>query len=100
MSELQVTCTNKLNGWTTHEHITHIGNNANGWRLTREDAINRIKSGREAYYTLSPTNTKVYIHIVNTPGKVPYLQTYADGKWSDNLLALSKCGDTCKLYSN
>ena len=32
---------------SAHEHITHIGNTANNWRMTREEAIRRIESKQE-----------------------------------------------------
>lgn len=98
MKEYQVTCINKLNRQSTHEHITHIGNISDGWRITREDAIRRIDSKQEAFYTVDKTTgRKAYIAVVRESGKNPYLRTHADGKWNDNLLALPECGSTCKL---
>lgn len=98
MKEYQVTCINKTNRQSTHEHITHIGNISGGWRLTREDAIRRIDSKQEAFYTVDQnTSRKAYIGVVRENGKNPYLRTYADGKWNDNLLAQPECGNTCKL---
>lgn len=98
MKEYQVTCINKLNRQSTHEHITHIGNISGGWRITREDAIRRIDSKQEAFYTVdTTTGRKAYIAVVREAGKNPYLRTHADGKWNDNLLAQPECGSTCKL---
>jgi hypothetical protein len=38
------------------------------------------------------------------PGKSPYLRTHADGKWNDNLLALTECvavpADWCNIISH
>jgi hypothetical protein len=34
MKEFEVTCINKPDRFSTHEHITHIGNLAGQWRLT------------------------------------------------------------------
>lgn len=102
MNEFQVTCINKLNRQSPHEHITHIGNIAGNWRITREDAIRRIDSKKEAFYTVDQTTKhKVYVGVVRGDGnKSPYLRTYADGKWNDNLLALPECSGNCKLISN
>nr|WP_237165369.1 DUF3892 domain-containing protein [Pandoraea vervacti] len=43
------------------------------------------------------TRKRAYIGVVREAGKLPYLRTYADGKWNDNLLAQSECGVDCKL---
>jgi hypothetical protein len=84
-----------------HEHITHIGNNVNltnKWRMTREEAIRRIDANEASFYTVDRyTGQKVYIGVVREIGKNPFLRTYADGKWNDNLLALAECDGTCNL---
>lgn len=98
MKEYEVNCVNKLNRGSQHEHITHIGHTVNKWRLTREAAIARIESKSEAFYTVDRLSGKrAYIGVVREAGKAPYLRTYADGKWNDNLLAQSECGADCKL---
>jgi hypothetical protein len=99
MKEFQVTCINKPDRQSVHDHITHIGNIEGNWRLTRESAIKKIDSKDEAFYTVDrSTGKKVYIGVVRGDGnKAPYLRTHADGKWNDNLLALAECGSTCKL---
>lgn len=98
MEEYQVTCINKPHHQSSHEHITHIGNVAGGWRLTREEAIRRIDNKTAAFYTVDNTKrTRVYVGVVRVAGRQPYLRTYADGQWSDNLLALGECGSNCKV---
>ena len=65
MSEFEVTCINKPDRMSAHEHITHIGNTANNWRLTRDEAIRRIDTQQEAFFTIDrSTGRKVRI-----PGK-------------------------------
>ncbi len=62
MPEFQVTCITKPNRESKHEHITHIGNIANKWRLTRGEAIRRIDAKEQAYYTIEPrTQNKAYV---------------------------------------
>ena len=99
MQEFQVTCINKPDRLSAHEHITHIGNTANRWRLTRESAIWRIENKREAFYTVNSTNgEKSYIGVIRPKdGKSPYLRCYANGQWNDNLLSLSECGSECEV---
>ena len=98
MNEFQVTCINKMPRFSTHDHIDFIGNIDGKWKISREDAIKRIDLWNEKFYTIDKiSKQKVYIWVVRENGKVPYLRTYADSKWNDNLLALSECGDDCKI---
>ena len=100
MEEFQVTCINKPNRMSTHEHITHIGNPLSGWRLSREAAIAKIEAKEEAFYTVDQsTRRKVYVGVVREFSKAPFLRTHADGKWNDNLLALAECDGTCKIIA-
>ena len=97
--EYEVTCITKPDRDNRHEHITHIGNAAGNWRLTRESAIERIDSKREQFFTVDKsTGKRAYIGVVrNDGGKAPYLRTYSDGKWDNNLLAQQECGANCKI---
>jgi hypothetical protein len=94
MSELQVSCITKSNTYGGHEHITHIGGyTQSAWLLSKEEAIARIDSKKEAFYTIdTQTGRKAYVGVVRGDGyKAPYLRTHADGKWNDNLLAQNAC---------
>jgi Protein of unknown function (DUF3892) len=97
--EYEVTCITKPDRFNQHEHITHIGNMAGNWKLTRESAIQRIEGKEEAFFTIDKTTgKKVYVGVVrNDGGKPPYLRTYADGKYNDNLLAQQECGAGCTI---
>lgn len=98
MEEYQVTCIHKPDRTSAHEHITHIGNTAGNWCLTRESAIRRIDSTEAMFYTVDArTGQKMYIGVVRPTGRPPYLRTYADGKWNDNLLAQPECSSNCKV---
>jgi hypothetical protein len=99
MQEFEVTCINKPDRASRHEHITHIGNIAERWRIMRESAIQRIDQKLASFYTKDKSNRKVYIAVVREASKAPYLRTHADGQWNDNLLALPECGSTCALIS-
>lgn len=91
-------CVSKLDGGNANEHITHIGNTISQWRLTRQAAISRIEWKGEAYYTVDKsTGKRAYIGVIREPGKLPYLRTYADGEWNDDLLALAECRPDCRL---
>jgi hypothetical protein len=53
VNEFEVNCITKPHPENRHEHITRIGNTANGWQISREIAIQRIEAKTEAYYTSS-----------------------------------------------
>jgi len=96
--EYQITCINKSDRRSNHEHITHIGNAFGNSRLTREDAIRRIEAGVEVFYTIdAATLKKAVVAVVYEQGKNPYLRTHVDGVWNDNLLALPECSGDCTL---
>lgn len=44
MADVQVTCITKPHPQSPHEHITHLGNPAGGWRWTREEVIRSIEA--------------------------------------------------------
>jgi len=90
MADVQVTCITKPNLLSSHEHITHIG--GVGWKWGREDVIRSIDAGTNTFYVLEPTTgKKAYVGVVRPNGRAPYIQTYADGVWTNNLLSLPQC---------
>ena len=100
MAEYQVTCINKPHHQSAHEHITHIGNLAANWRITRETAIYQIDSKINAFFTVDKiTGKKCYVGVVREAGKAPFLRTHADGKWNDNLLAQAECDSSCRIVA-
>jgi len=100
MSEYEVNAINKPHRQSPHEHITHIGNNNADWRMTREEAIRRIETRQDSFYTVDrTTGKKIPIEVVREAGKVPFLRTKADGKWNDNLLAMPECSSSSKLVA-
>lgn len=87
MSDVQVTCINKQPRNSTHEGITHLG--AYNWKLTRQQVIASIESGTDTFFTLVG-NKRANIGVIDgSNGK--YVRTFADGAWTDNLLALAEC---------
>lgn len=88
MADVQVTCINKQPRQNPHEGITHLGGPS--WRWTRQQVIESINAKSNTFYTWVNGN-RGDIGVVNGPNG-PYLRTYADGKWNDNLLSLPECG--------
>ena len=93
MADVQVTCIIKPNPQSPHEHITHLGNPAVGWRWTREQVIASIEASTNTFYVLDPRiGKRANVGVVRPGGgRTPFLQTYADGDWNNNLLSLNQC---------
>lgn len=92
MADVQITCVNKPDRMSPHEHITHVGNPAAGWKWTREQVIASIDAGANTFYTVDPvTGRRADVAVVREAGRQPFLRTHADGKWNNNLLALNEC---------
>jgi len=88
MTDVHVTCINKVPRNDPHEGITHLGGST--WHWTRQQVIDSIEAKTNTFYTLVGGN-RADVGVVNGQnGK--YVRTYADGKWNDNLLALPECG--------
>lgn len=88
MADAQVSCINKQPRNNPHEGITHVGGAT--WHWPRQQVIDSINAKTNTFYTLVRGN-RSNIGVVNGPNG-PYLRTYADGQWNDNLLALEECG--------
>jgi uncharacterized protein DUF3892 len=87
MADVQVTCINKRDRDSRHEGITHLGGAT--WKWTRAQVISSIEAGTNTFYTVS-SGSRANIGVVNGEfGK--YVRTYANGKWTDNLLSLPEC---------
>jgi hypothetical protein len=90
MADVLVTCINKQPRHNPHEGITHLGGTGGtGWRWTRQQVIDSINAKTNTFYTLVDGN-RGDIGVVNGPNG-PYVRTYADGQWNDNLLSLPEC---------
>ena len=92
MADARVTCITKPHPQSPHEHITHLGNPTGNWMWPREQVIASIDAKTNTFYVLDAANGKrADIGVVRESGKVPYLRTYADGQWNNNLLSLNQC---------
>jgi hypothetical protein len=92
MADVQVTCITKPHPHSPHEHITELGNPRAGWKWQREQVIASINTKTNTFFVVDPsTGKRAYIGVVKANGHAPYLRTYADGIWTDNLLSLDQC---------
>ncbi|MBA3670224.1 MAG: DUF3892 domain-containing protein [Sphingomonas sp.] len=87
MADVQVTCINKQPRQNAYEGITHLG--GHNWKWTRAEVIASIQNKANTFYTLVGGN-RGNIAVIDGPTG-PYLRTYADGQWNDNLLSLAEC---------
>lgn len=91
MADCRITHVRKPNRNSTHEYITHVGNLTANWIWTRESVIQSINAGTNTFFVFENGN-RANVGVVNpTDGRPPFLRTYADGKWTDNLLSLPEC---------
>jgi hypothetical protein len=92
MADVQVTCITKPHPQSAHEHITHLGNPAAGWKWSRDQVIASIDAGTNTFFVIDPrTSKRSNVGVVRIAGKAPYLRTHADGDWNNNLLSLDQC---------
>jgi predicted secreted protein len=92
MADCEIRCITKSLSTGSFEHITHVGNPTGGWRWSVEDTIASIEAKSNTFYVKdSSTGKRADVGVVRPDNRKPYLRTYADGVWNDNLLALPSC---------
>lgn len=93
---LQIIGVRKPDRSNPHEAISHYRwyDDVENTRGTdnREELIKWMEKNKVSAYVLDKdTGRKVWCGIRENKYGTKYLQTYADKKWSDNLLALPEC---------
>ena len=82
----------RLSGGTRHEHITdvkwHNPTNGKTGESTKQNMVDWLRTAGNNARVKDQFGDEAQVGIVE--GNPPYLRTHADGKWTDNLLALPK----------
>ena len=79
-----------------YDVISHVGNNSEDWRMSRQDAVTRIREKEEQFFTRHP-NTGREIPITIYKGE--YLRSERDDTEEDNLDELPPCSPSCTNYT-
>lgn len=94
MAQYRIDCINKPDRNSSYDRITHVGGpNPDGtgrWKDSVPNVISFIEAKIHQFYTLEGGN-KAYVGVRTSSAGNKYIQTYADGVWKDNLLALDEC---------
>jgi hypothetical protein len=94
MADYRIDCINKPNRNSSHEHITRVGgpkpDGTGRWTDTVPNVVRFIEAKTHRFYT-SEGGATAWVGVRESAAGNKYLQTFADGIWKDNLLALREC---------
>lgn len=94
MADYRIDCVNKPNRNSSHEHITHVGgpksDGSGRWKETVPNVVRMIEQKTHRFFT-SEGGVTALVGVRTSAAGNKFLQTYADGVWKDNLLALQEC---------
>jgi hypothetical protein len=72
MADVRVTCIDKPDPQSPHEHITQLGNPASGWEWSREQVMVSIEAKTNTFFVLDPYNGKRSdLGIMRPEGRAP-----------------------------
>ena len=89
----EIKCIKKNDRMNPHERILFIGGlNRDGsrWKLSQQDAVKGIESGKWAFY-VRRAGRPVDVIVSISPYGNKYIKTVADGVQPNNLLNLPEC---------
>lgn len=91
--DIQITHVRMSTGGTHHSHILRLKGfdpqTRQAYDATRAEWVDYVEKGGRAHTHDSRGNV-AYLRVRQTANGVKYVQTYADGIYSDNLLALPR----------
>jgi Protein of unknown function (DUF3892) len=89
MADVRITCIQLACPSRQHEFVTHVGNCTGRW--PREQVIAWLESGTHSLFVIDAFGRFARVRVVREPGKPPYLRTFVNDTWTDDLLALMEC---------
>ena len=92
-SSHQIGCINKDVRQDPYNRITHVGGlggDGKAWKLTLDEAIAGIESGKWKFFTKVGGHVRDVVVVKPSHGR-KYLRTTADQDTPDNLLSLPEC---------
>jgi uncharacterized protein DUF3892 len=95
---IRITCIDKSGGYHQDQHhaISNLGwtndGTGNTGKSTRLEMYNWLKNDKGVAYVQDWQGNKAYLYPRENSHGTQFVQTYADGVWTDNLLALPECG--------
>lgn len=95
MADYRIDCINKPDRNSAHDHITHVGgpkpDGSGRWKDTVPNVVGLIEAKTHRFYT-NENGAVAWVGVNTSSSGRKFLQTYADGVWTNNLLALKECG--------
>ena len=94
MADYRIDCINKPDRNSRHERITHAGgpkpDGSGRWKDTVANIIGFIERKEHRFYT-QEGDSRAWVGVQVSAAGNKYIQTYANDRWTDNLLALREC---------
>jgi Protein of unknown function (DUF3892) len=93
MPDYRIDCIHKPDRMNAHEHITQAGGlkpEGGRWQDSVENIVRFIENKQHRFYT-KEGNSTAWVGVRTSTSGRKFIQTYADGVWKDNLLALNEC---------
>jgi len=94
MTDYRIDSVNKPDRFSPHEHITHVAgpkpDGSGRWRDSVSNVVAFVENKQHRFYT-QEGNAFAWVGVKTSAAGHKFLQTYADGVWKDNLLALPEC---------